>query len=281
MPRDLILAAAASLFLGVAGPAHADAQASATLGDIRLQLVDLDPADGIAPSLTFLDSSNAVALAAAYALAYPPRADESRQASAGPFGSVSAGATATGSGATTTVTGDFTVGATMRASASSSLAALGKGVSMASIGDQTGSQALQPRFMLSPETALYVSGIGEVDAAASDQDDAFAIVLLALNSGGAGAPSGGSIEVDAGKLDQPPFVGHYEAFLAAHYINDSTVAVLGDLSLVASARADSQLDAPPSPAPEPGEAELAALGGLLVLAASGQRRRVLGANGRW
>lgn len=276
MSRALILAAAAVQSLGLAAPARADTQAGATLTDIRIQLVDLDPGDGIAPSMTFLDSSSSTAVTSAFALTYPPTAGRSSRSSTEPFGPVSATSTATRTGAAGAVQGDFSAGASMQASAFASLAALGKAVGSADIGDADGPRAYEPRFMLSPETALYVSGLGDVDASASDPDHeyAYAIIVLGLDSGIAGAPvSEVSIEVDAGKGDQPPTLGHYAGPLAARLINDSSAAVLGDLTLLAYASADSHLDAPPSAVPEPGGGVLAGGGGLLLVALTRLRRR--------
>lgn len=46
------------LLAGVASAANADSFASATLAAVKLTLIDLDPTDGILPSITFLDSSD-------------------------------------------------------------------------------------------------------------------------------------------------------------------------------------------------------------------------------
>lgn len=57
MPRFTLMAAAAAAALGVQMPAHATASSSASLTDFSWTLIDLNTADGIAPTLTFAGQS--------------------------------------------------------------------------------------------------------------------------------------------------------------------------------------------------------------------------------
>ena len=271
MPRALIIAAAVALSLGIAAPARADTQASATLSDIQIRLVDLDPSDGIAPSMSFADGVGSYASATARSLTYPPKAGQSTLFGAGPFGAVSSAADATSTGARASVAGDvFTGSGTFQATSFSNLAALGQATGNACIGDS----GCEPRFILSPETALHVSGIATLSSAAGDDDRAYAVVILAMDYDVPGGQvSNGYAEVGAGRFDTPFALTHDIVPMSIQLINDSTEPLLGSLSIDVYATSDSQLDAPPSTAPEPAGAALAGLGCLTLMAASRLRRR--------
>ena len=268
MPRALIFAAAAALSLGIAAPARADTQASATLSDLQIRLVDLDPADGIAPSITFTAGTPDYAFATASTI-YLQESERSSLNGAGPFGALSAMANADRTGATSSLAGDpFTGAAQLQATAFSSLGAQGQATGKACTGNFT----CVPRFELSPETALYVSGIGDVSAAAGDRDFADAAIALTIDQGTpSGQNSGLRIVADAGELD--PFMTHDTAPMAAQFINDTALPAFATLTLYAYASADSQRDAPPPMVPEPAGAELVGAGGLRLMAASRLRDR--------
>ena len=266
MPRALLIAAAAALSLGLAAPARADTQASATLSDILIRLVDLDPNDGIAPSLTFLGNSDGTVSTTARSWGDPPNAQQSIRSSAAPFGAVSTTAKSTASGTSGTVAGDFFAGTgSLTASSFSGHAGFGTAVGFATIGDADGPHEFEAPFVLSPETALYITAYGVVDGSADDHVNEYAYGIILMGNTG--------IEAGAG---WPPFArSHYESALAAQWVNDSASSVQYIFTLDAYAAADSTLDAPPSTIPEPGGTALAGVGGLLLMAASRLRGRTV------
>lgn len=267
MPRALILAAAAALSLGAVAPARADTQASAALSDILVRLVDLDLNDGVTPSLTFLGNSDGTASATARSWGDPPNAQQSIRSSAAPFGAVSTAAKATATGAAGTVAGDFFAGTgSLQASSFSGLAAFGTATGFACIGDADGPHEFEAPFVLSPETALYITANGVVDATADDAVDEYAYGIILMGNS--------SIEAGAGRSFLPPERGHYEGALAAQWVNDSTTPVQDIFTMVAYAAADSTFDAPPPSVPEPAGGALASVGGLLLMATSRLRGRI-------
>jgi hypothetical protein len=268
MPRALLIAAAAALSLGVAAPARADTQASATLSDILIRLVDLDPNDGITPSLTFLGNSDGTVSTTARSWGDPPNAQQSIRSSAAPFGAVSTTAKSTASGAAGTVAGDFFAGTgSLQAASFSGHAAFGTAVGFACIGDADGPHEFEAPFLLSPETALYITANGVVDATADDDINEYAYGIILMGNSG--------IEAGAGRSFLPPERGHYEGALAAQWVNDSTTPVQDIFTMVAYAAADSTSDAPPSTVPEPAGAALAGVGCLLLMATSRLRGRAV------
>ena len=266
MPRALILAAAAVLSLGAGASARADTHASATLSDILIRLVDLDPNDGIAPSLTFLGNSDGTVSATTRSWGNPPNAQQSIRSSAAPFGAVSTTAKSTASGTAATVAGDFFAGTgSLTASSSSSHAGFGTAVGFATIGDADGPHEFEAPFVLSPETALYVTAYGVVDGAADDDVNEYAYGIILMGNTG--------FEAGAGR--SPPARTHYEGSLATQWVNDSSAPLQDIFTMVVYAAADSTFDAPPSTIPEPGGAALAGVGGLLLMAASRLRGRTV------
>jgi hypothetical protein len=266
MSRALLVAAAAALSLGVAAPARADTQASATLSDIMIRLVDLDPNDGITPSLTFQGNSDGTVSTTTRSWGNPPNAQQSIRSSAAPFGAVSTTAKSTASGTAGAVSGDFFAGTgSLQASSFSTHVGFGTAVGFATIGDADGPHEFEAPFVLSPETALYVTAYGVVDGTADDDVNEYAYGIILMGNSG--------FEAGAG---WPPFArSHYEGALAAQWVNDSTSSLQDIFTMVAYAAADSTLDAPPSTIPEPGGAVLASAGCLLLMATSRLRGRAV------
>ena len=141
-------ALAAMLMAGVV-PAMADATASAQLSNFGLQLIDLDPNDGIAPwiDLTRLDS-HAFAFGGNGAFA----ADGTSV-----FGAVSADSAGAGTSATAAISGDLLAGGVAHADAST-LAAYAQAFINA------GTFGMSPTFTLSPHTELVFTGSADVAA---------------------------------------------------------------------------------------------------------------------
>jgi hypothetical protein len=102
MNRLSVTALAAAGLLVATAPALANVSASALLGPLTVQLIDLDPSDGITPSLTFLAGTYGYGSTASASVYEPFGNANTNQYGALPWQSVSATAatslvTATGS----------------------------------------------------------------------------------------------------------------------------------------------------------------------------------------
>jgi hypothetical protein len=149
-----LLAAAALL---VAGAAHAQSTATATYG-FQILLTDLDPSDGIDPSVTLdpASRSSAFASSSGTGASWQQQGDSA-------FGPVSAGGQVDGTGGSASFSGDpFGAGATLLASAAGGPSLdVGSAVTAAS-----------SLFTLSPHTEVTFSGVATADWNASNPNAA-------------------------------------------------------------------------------------------------------------
>jgi hypothetical protein len=139
-------ALAAAGLLACAGSAHALATATATLSNFHVQVFDLNPLDGIAPSVTFASGAYAFTSATDVTSVY-----DSNSGVAGAALSVSAATGNASSSVSITAGNFFTLGAGPGVSASAS--AFGVGTQAYGRG-----YALSSQFTLSANTVLIFSG---------------------------------------------------------------------------------------------------------------------------
>lgn len=256
-----LLAAAA---LGVAASAQAQTTTTATLAGFRIDLADLDPSDGLAPSLV-LDPQ---ARSGAYVQVQSENGQNASQQGASAFGAVSAGVDVDGSAGSAAFSGDpFGDGARITASATGGgTFAIGWGT--ATVLDP--SYAF-PELVLGARSQVTFSGMASIDWSdtntgavtyalidlrfwqvvdGSDVNDVEDFLGTAYY--GQGAPS-----------------GSISAPIGITFANDSDSAetVVFDVALRTYA---TNREAYPSPVDEPAGAALLAIGACML---SGLRRR--------
>jgi hypothetical protein len=157
LPVHALLAAAALL---AADPAHGRATTSVTLSDFHIELTDLDPSDGVAPSLTFNPQSFSVA---EVTVGSDSGFHGSRGDSA--FSPVSASREVDGSGGAAALSGDpFGAGALITASA---VADHGGGASSGVDVEGPLSLRFPTVFVLGPQSEATFSGSVVIDWSAS------------------------------------------------------------------------------------------------------------------
>ena len=175
-PAHALLAATALLAVG---PAHAASTATSTLSDFHIVLTDLDPSDGVAPSVTLDPQSRSTVSASATLMdavtSWTQQGDSA-------FGAVSAGGELDGSGGSASFAGDpFGAGAQIVASATGG-PSLAVGTSAADIPTPPD---LPTQFVLSAHTQVTLWGYTTVDWSADTPDAAaFGEIDLGLTSNG-------------------------------------------------------------------------------------------------
>jgi len=279
MPGTAATAGIAIVFLAACAAAHADSVSEASITDLRIQLIDLAPGDGIAPSVTFIGQSGA---------RYDAHADgfsfAGTDTGATPFAAVSTGSSASSWSASALFSGDpLTTGGNGSTTATTKLVAWNAS-SSASFGLNEADQTHHFTFTLSPQTEMLVTGEGHVSDTVSDVDIEFAssvLHLLAATVDSNGIPNGGSESIllgDAGNSVRydpvcgcfPPPVPSVEkdAQMTVTFSNATDADAGGLFELAVSANAASN----PLTVPEP-DGRLLLLAGFGAVALAGRRQR--------
>jgi hypothetical protein len=259
-----IAAAVASL---AAMPAVAST-ATATLTDFHIQLVDLDPNDGIAPSLTFQNVLGGSFIAAESGA--PGHVLTDTHQGGAPFGAGMSSSTRGAASALSSFTGDPRApgaGGSASATASTGLQGL-YGASTVQLGDG----AIYSPFTLSADTRLVITADASASALSTFTDphaDTWASVFLKLTD----ATGTGSVSTDTASAEQFAMTGG----LATTDTRQITISfdnlTAADLGGIFYGSIDAYAaDLSPSAVPEPGGLPLLAAG-LGVLAWRLRRRR--------
>jgi hypothetical protein len=156
--------AASVLALALAPAARATSTADATLSDFHVDLLDLAPADGVAPSLVFSPGTTRVASAANVS---PGASEYWQQRGSAAFAPVSSSGSLFGNGGSASFSGDPSgAGATLAAHAFGGPGlGNGGGSAQAYIDNQPGGDI---SFVLSPRTRVTFTGLATLDWHASD-----------------------------------------------------------------------------------------------------------------
>jgi hypothetical protein len=269
----IALGTAASLL--AAGSSHALSVSSATLSDLRISMVDLDPGDGNAPFVMLAPDDRSVV----DAYVYSPGANGNWSNEGGSaFGSVSAVGDLQGTGGDASITGDpFAVGGATFATRAHARPDDFGGGGLAGI--SSGTYSNLAFLTLSPHTALTFSGhalvswqASAVQASAYGSVDMWMIENLSTLE---------IIQQDhflAGYYGAPPPVslgGVAEDDLSMSYTNASDANVVLAFEIFVESNA-SETDLPPvSTVPEPDNAALM-LAGVFAVTLSAWRRRRFG-----
>jgi len=184
------LATIAAAVVSVAAMPAMASTATASLSDFHIELIDLDPADGIVPSLTFQNLQGGSFIAAESGAPGHVLTDSHQGGIA--FGAGSSSSTNGAASALASFTGDPRgVGALASASASTTMAGL-YGASTVQLGDG----AIYSPFTLSADTRLVITANASASALSTFADphaDTWASVFLKLTDGtGMGSVSTGS-----------------------------------------------------------------------------------------
>ena len=285
----LHLTALAACLAATPAASLAGAAGSVDMTAVSIQLIDLDPSDGIAPSVVFpagaIPGVGGGNLPSVELLLYTPAADLSRQASATqPFGAVSASLALPGATASASYAGDLSSGASFHASASASggpsQVVIARADDMMTFADGPGD------FVLSAQTELVMTATATLQVstttAAGDgaPDFAFADAFLQVS----GTVPDGRLDNDFLTLEADPFTGlpasaQQTVQLSVSFSNTGTASEEGYYFAYTSLNLESGTPppAPPPPAlPEPAGIG-AMLAGLALLAAAARRRRANGA----
>ncbi len=252
--RKPALAAIASAILALAAAPACASTASASLSDFHIELVDLAPGDGVAPSLTFQDVQGGPFVAAESGRPQHVITDANQGGTA--FGAAASSSTQHGASASASLSGDPFGQPGVAASVSSTSTQAGMyGASTVQLGDG----ALVMPFTLSAETRLVITADASASALSTFLDphaDTWASVFLKLTDG-----SGqGSVSMDG--LDVEQFAASGPASSDAKHIEISFENLTGaSLDGLFFGSIDTYA-ADISPAPEPANAALmaAALG---------------------
>lgn len=263
-PVPALLAAAALL---AALPAHGRATSSATLADFRIELTDLDPSDGVAPSLTLdPDAYSLVGVMASNDVDFHSSRGD------GAFAPVATSREIDSSGGSASFSGDpLGAGAVIAASAFAD-----NGGGATSIAEVAGPPAALyfGDFVLGPRSQVTFSGSGSIDWSASG---AYPSTYAALGVTFVRLVDGqqewiGEDYLTAGYNGFGAPTGTISAPVELSFANttDASVVVIYAMGVRADAL-DAQMD-PPSPIDEPTGAALLFVGVPVLLWAARRRR---------
>jgi len=264
-PVHALLAAAALL---AAIPAHGRATSSATLADFHIDLTDLDPSDGVAPSLTLDPQAYSIVgvMASNDVDFHSSRGD-------GAFAPVATSREIDSSGGSASFSGDpFGAGAVITASA---FADNGGGATSIAEVDGPPAALYFGDFVLGPRSQVTFSGTGSIDWAASGAYPSTYAVLgmafLRLVDGQQDWVGQDYLTASYNGLGAP--TGTISAPVELSFANttDAAVVVIYAMGVRADAL-DAQMD-PPSPIDEPAGAALLLVGAPILLWGARRRRR--------
>ena len=268
MPRTPSTSLAAVALSLCAVSAHATSAATAALTDFHISLTDLDPSDGITPTLTLDPLARSTVVAGTGTIPWVPSTSWMQQGDSA-FGPVSSSGEIDGTGGAGAFAGDpFGAGAQVTASATGG-PSLDIGSGMAFI--DGGPSGLR-EFVLSAQTQVTFSAFATLDWSAGNPGGAaYDEVDLDLDDGIGGHLSmqyltGGYYGDGNGDL-----AGSTSGELWATLSNDSNVSVVVSYYVGVFASA-SDLETLPPPIDEPASAALL-LAGLAAVPWIGRRRR--------
>jgi hypothetical protein len=234
-------------FCAAAGPADATVTASATISSVRINLIDLDPNDGVTPGLTFVVFATGVQVEADASDPVSGQVVDSRD---GPVGSARSAMASTSlvSASGVVTAGDlFGVGPSPTARASTTGQATGRAFAY----------ILDSAVVLTPQTRMTITATVAGDLSVSlPGEDAFVEAGIDLYSN-AGESLAYSYIVPSG---QGADSEHFEGPLSASWTNASSAPV----NLYAVVEADVYGFGYPPPIPENGTAGLL-MTGLIIL----------------
>ena len=257
------LAAIAAAVASLAAMPAAASTATAAMSDFRVELVDLDPADGIVPSLTFQDVQGGSFIAAESGA--PGHVLTDTHQGGTPLGAGSSSSARGAASARASFAGDPRApGAGATAVATEATGAAGQyGASTVQLGDG----AIYAPFTLSAETRLVITADASASALSTFADphaDTWASVFLKLTD----ATGTGSVSTDTASAEQFAMIGD----TPTPTIDDRRMAITfenltgTDLGGIFYGSVDAYAaDLAPVAVPEPGGLPLVACGlGLLA-----------------
>lgn len=264
------------------GAVQATVRSQAALNDFTIDLVDLNPNDGLTPSIRFVGEGErpvSAFVTGSVSIRSTPDgrdiyADYFNNAGAtAPFSDASGTATYGGTSAYASLTaGDKTLGP-HQFLASGSAAASGPGIEAQYFATTNAPSYLAQLFDVSPYTLAVFKGHSEVfatvDATSTDAEASAYVELFANGIGALGAPGTSQISRDRSAIDAA--TGQFRSITQAvsvSFRNDSTQWLSGQVRATVYATGREAM----APVPEPGSVALA-LGGLTVLVLRARRSR--------
>lgn len=275
MKRVFPAAAVAAALLLAAAPARATSSVTSTLHGLVFALDDLDPDDGVAPSLVLDPRAHSTAFAGAGTGFGNVVASWSQQGGSA-FGAASASGDLDGSGGAASFAGDPQAGGAQLVASAMAGPSLLLGLASALV-----SNPEQGGFVLSAHTRVALFGATTIDWSASSPDAAaFGEIDLALwlvtNDGGSDELSQSYATAGYYGLGDGPLAGSVPYGVAVDLENDSDQSVVVGYEADVFAQAGEMLSVPP-PVDEPSGAGLLVAGTAALLAAA--RRRLNGGSG--
>jgi len=263
------LATIAAAVVSLAAMPAAASTATASMSDFHIELIDLDPADGIAPSLTFQDLQGGSFIAAESGAPGHVLTDVHQGGT--PFGAASSHSTRGAASALASFAGDpRAAGAGAAATAAAAIGAPGVyGASTVQLGDG----AIYAPFTLSADTRLVITADASTSALSTftdPQTDTWASVFLKLTD----ATGLGGVSTDTSSVEQFAVSGGTPTATTDHRLMTISFQNLttGDLGGIFYGSIDAYAaDLRPTAVPEPAGLPLVA-GGLALLAWRMRRR---------